>query len=314
MHGSMSVVVPAHNEGAVLGRLLTALLDGARPGSIRIVVVANGCTDDTADVARSFAAWGGGRDGAAGGAVRVIETPVANKHRAMRLADTEIDVFPRLYVDADVELGYTSAVALANALGEHGANPGEHPGENVLAVAPERRVPLAGCPWTVRWYYAVWEKLPTVRTGLFGRGVIGVSASGYQRLRALPELMGDDLAASLSFAPDERRIVPEAVAVVYPPRTCRDLIRRRVRTSTVTAQAGQREQLAKAGGEARTTRADLLGVLKQAPLTMAPRVAWFLCVTVVARRRARRMMAAGDYATWLRDESSRTAAQVGQTQ
>jgi hypothetical protein len=323
---TVSVVVPAHNEGAVLGRLLSGLLDGARPGSIEVVVVANGCTDDTADVARSFAAGEGAQGPAAGGTggavVRVIETSVANKYHAMRLADAEIDAFPRVYVDADVELGYTGVMSLAEVLCAKDENGSESGGErhgereeakNVLAAAPEREVPLDGCPWTVRWYYAVWERLPTVRSGLFGRGVIGVSEAGYQRLRVLPELMGDDLAASLSFTDAERRIVPDAVAIVHPPRTCRDLIRRRVRTATVTAQAGRRAELSKAGGEARTSRADLLGVLKEAPLTMAPRLAWFLCVTVVARRRARRMMAAGDYSTWLRDESSRAAAAAPST-
>jgi hypothetical protein len=152
-----------------------------------------------------------------------------------------------------------------------------------------------------------------VRTGLFGRGVIGVSAAGYERLAVLPELMGDDLAASLSFAPHERQIVAGAYATVYPPRTCRDLIRRRVRAATVTAQAGQRAELAAAGAESRTSRADVLGVLRAAPVAMGPKVVWFLCVTVMARRQSRRAVKAGDYTTWLRDESSREAAvPVGQ--
>ena len=38
---------------------------------------------------------------------------------------------------------------------------------------------------------------------------------------------------------------------------------------------------------------------------MAPRVAFFLSMAVLARLRARRAVARGDYSTWLRDESSR---------
>jgi len=286
----MSVVVPAHNEGRVLGRLLSGLLDGAGSAAFEILVVANGCTDDTAEVAASF-----------GPAVRVLVTPEANKHRAMRLADKNTDSFPRLYVDADVELSGRDAIALGERLAED---------EAVLAVAPERRLPTEGCPWTVRWYYDVWSKLPVVRTSLFGRGVIGVSEAGYARLATLPELMGDDLAASLSFEPGERAIVPGTHAVVHPPRTLGDLLRRRVRTVTVTAQAGQREELASAGAEARTSRGDLLAVLRAAPVGMAPRVAWFLAVTLLARRRARRAVKAEDFTTWLRDESSREAEPV----
>ena len=99
-----------------------------------------------------------------------------------------------------------------------------------------------------------------------------------------------------------------AFATVHPPRTCGDLLRRRVRAVTVTVQAGRREELAAAGAESRTTRGDLVAVLRTAPVAMAPKVAWFLAVTLVARRRARRAVAAGDFSTWLRDESSREAA------
>jgi hypothetical protein len=48
----------------------------------------------------------------------------------------------------------------------------------VLAAAPQRELALGGRPWPVRWYYDVWTRLPEVRRGLFGRGVIGVSVPG----------------------------------------------------------------------------------------------------------------------------------------
>src|SRR5206468_9477454 len=84
-----SVVIPAHNEAAVIGRLLTAILADAGPDEFEIVVVPNGCTDDTAAVASSFG-------------VRVVETEVASKVAALRLGDASVKSFPRIYVDADV--------------------------------------------------------------------------------------------------------------------------------------------------------------------------------------------------------------------
>ena len=280
-----SVIVPAFNEATALPRLLSRLLDGAEPGEFEILVVANGCSDDSAEVARSF-----------GPAVRVLETPVPNKHRAMRLADEAAGAhFPRLYVDADVELGCADARLLAAALRDG----------TLLAAVPERAIGTGDCPWTVRWYYELWLKLPVVRTGLFGRGVIGVSVAGYARLAAIPELMGDDLAASLAFKPAERTVVAGAFARIHPPRTLADLLRRRIRVHTVTAQAGARTELAEAGAAARTSRADIMALIRREPFRMAPRAAWFLYVTALARRRAGRAIAAGDYTTWLRDESSR---------
>ena len=50
--GTVSIVIPAHNEERVLPRLLAGLTDSARPGEFDVVVVANRCTDATADGAR----------------------------------------------------------------------------------------------------------------------------------------------------------------------------------------------------------------------------------------------------------------------
>jgi glycosyltransferase involved in cell wall biosynthesis len=285
---AVSVVVPAHNEAAVVGRLLSGLLAEAAPGEFEVLVVANGCTDGTEEVAATFAPR-----------VRVLSTPEPNKHRAMRLADESAECFPRLYVDADVELSTASVRALAEALAEPG----------VFAVGPERNSPMDGRPWTVRWYYEVWHQLPVVRAGLFGRGVVGISREAYQRIGELPEFMGDDLAASLAFPAQARRVVPGAVAVVHPPRTLRDLIRMRIRALVSTTQIAGGGELSDAAAEARTTRGDLTAVLRAGSVLDAPKVAWFVTVTLIVRFRARRTIAKRDYRTWLRDESSRLPAE-----
>lgn len=48
-----AVIIPAHNEQAVLGRTLAALTPQLGPGD-RVIVVADNCTDGTAEVAHSF--------------------------------------------------------------------------------------------------------------------------------------------------------------------------------------------------------------------------------------------------------------------
>jgi glycosyltransferase involved in cell wall biosynthesis len=49
-----SVIVPAYNEGAYLGRTLASLDGQDFPGPYEIIVVDNNSDDDTSDVARSF--------------------------------------------------------------------------------------------------------------------------------------------------------------------------------------------------------------------------------------------------------------------
>ncbi|WNI14405.1 glycosyltransferase [Actinacidiphila sp. ITFR-21] len=301
-----SIVIPAHNEERVIGRLLDALTsdycsesgDPAAGQPPDIVVVCNGCTDDTAKVA-------GVRPG-----VRVVEIPVPSKHVALRTGDEHARGFPRLYVDADVVLGAGDVTALTDALA--GA-----PG--LLAAAPERELPMTGCDWRVRAYYRVWTRLPAVREGLFGRGVIAVTEKGYDRLAALPPLMADDLAASLAFAPGERTVVAAARVVVRPPRTWADLVRRRIRAAVSTAQLEHRQARSAGVGEprpegapeqdaappsARTSTGDLRTLLRREP-GLLPSVAVFLAAAVTARRRAAKTIRDQDFGTWLRDESSR---------
>jgi glycosyltransferase involved in cell wall biosynthesis len=278
-----SIVIPAHNEARVIGRLLDALLADSGEDDTDIVVVCNGCTDDTARIAAGH-----------GPRVRVVEIPAPSKHAALRAGDEHALGFPRLYVDADVVLTSAGVRALTGPLADDACG--------VLATAPARRIPLGGCAWRVRAYYRVWQRLPAVREGLFGRGVIAVSEEGHARIAALPPLMADDLAASLAFDPRERLVVDAAEVVVRPPRTWRDLMRRRVRAAVSTTQVEQRQ--GPGGASARTGPADLGAMLRREP-ELLPCVAVFLAAALLARRRAARAVRAQDFDTWLRDDSSR---------
>lgn len=266
----------------MIRRLLGQLINDSYPGELDIIVVANGCTDDTAEVAASF-----------GPAVRVLSLPVACKHEALTAGDRAAEGFPRIYVDADVELRAGDVRELAAALGQPG----------VLAAAPRRELVMTGRPWQVRWYYDIWTLLPAVQRGLWARGVIAVNEAGHRRLVGLPQLQADDLVASLMFEPHETVLVPGARVVIHPPRTLSDLLRRRTRCVTGVAQI---ERVRDLDGSAERTRiSDLVAVIRRRP-GMLLRVGYFLSVAVFARLRASRALARGDYLTWLRDESSRT--------
>lgn len=281
-------MIPAHNEARVIGRLLDSLLadtseDDSSKVETDIVVVCNGCTDDTARIAA-----------ARGPRVRVVEIPVPSKHTALRTGDDHARGFPRVYVDADVVIAGADIRALTAPLNDDTSG--------VLATAPERQIPLDACAWRVRAYYRVWQRLPAVRAGLFGRGVIAVSKAGHARIAELPPLMADDLAASLAFGPEERLVVDSARVVVHPPRTWPDLIKRRIRAAVSTAQVERHQSPEEAS--ARTSTADLKALLRGEP-KLFPAVMVFVAAAVVARRGAKKAIRAQDFGTWLRDESSR---------
>lgn len=277
----VSVVVPAHNEAPVIGRLLGQLAASAGPDELEVLVIANGCTDDTAKAAASF-----------GPVVRVLSILSASKREALAVGNREARGFPRIYVDADVELRTEDVRALVKAL--------QRPG--VLAAAPDLVLDMAGTSWPVRWYYDVWIRLPEVRRGLFGRGVVAVSQTGYARIAELPPVLADDLAASLAFSPSERVIAADARVTVHPPLTFTDLMRVRTRAATGVTQVERTEGAPES--TARTRPADLLVIARNEP-RMTPKVALFLAVALLARLRSNHAVRRGDYATWHRDESSR---------
>ena len=277
----ITVIIPAHDEARVMGRLLRALVSAARPADLEIIVVANGCTDDTAEVAAQF-----------GSLVRVLAIPIASKYAALKVGDDAARSFPRIYVDADVELRTSDVFALAEAL----SCPG------ILAAAPQRKLALEGRPLLVRWQYEIWERLPEYRNGLFGRGVVAVNEAGHARIADLPPVMADDLAASLMFAPHERAIVPSARVVIHTPRTFADVLRHRVRAAVGVAQIARTSRAPRP--TARTRPSDLAAITRREP-QMTPHIVLFLAVALLARFRAKRAVARGDFSTWLRDESSR---------
>ncbi|MDG4828827.1 glycosyltransferase [Solwaraspora sp. WMMD1047] len=273
----ISVVIAAHNEAAVLPRCLHGLLDRAEPGEFEVVVVANGCTDATAEIARSFPG------------VRVLELAAAGKPAALNAGDRAVAAFPRIYLDADIVLTAPAARALAAALVEGGS----------LAVAPRRLLDTTGRPLLVRAYYAVNGRLPAFRDALFGRGAIALGAAGRARFAEFPDQLADDLFLDSLFRAGEKREVPAVATVVATPHRTRDLLRRlgRVRAGNAALRG--------TGGQVRRSRPAswLFDVVLPRPWLL-PAGACYLALTVAAGWAARRPATRSG---WGRDESSRLA-------
>jgi len=181
-------------------------LTGSLPGELDVIVVANGCTDRTAEIAREAG-------------VRVVETSTPGKANALRLGDAECASFPRIYVDADIELENSSVRTLVAALN----------GSEALAAAPVPTWDLVGASGPLRRVHDVHELLIAPRRALAGVGVYALTEAGHSRVFPMPNVVSDDSLVHRKFAVSERLIVADAKVIVRPPRTLRAYLHRRIR-------------------------------------------------------------------------------------
>lgn len=278
-----SVVIAAHNEESVIGRCLADLSAQRGADDLDITVVANGCVDGTAGIARSHG-------------VRVIETEVPGKARALNLADDVAVGYPRIYLDADIRLAPSMVSNLTAALAAH---------PQACAAVPDRRMEDAGRPVAVRWYTTISARLPAFRDGLFGRGVIALSEAGRSRFDAFPELIADDLFLDSVYRPDEKLLVATEVVTIETPHTTRDLLRRlvRVRRGNAELRSADVDSLSPVTVRRSSRSAWLTDVVLPHP-RLAPAGVVYAALTLTAAVLARwgRSSAPG----WGRDESTRT--------
>jgi glycosyltransferase involved in cell wall biosynthesis len=272
-----SVVIPAHNEEAVIQRTLAPLAALAAAGTVDVVVAANGCTDDT--VARARRVPG----------VRVLDLAEASKVAALNAADAATDQFPRIYLDADVVATPESVVAVLDALA---AGP-------ELAARPPFVYDVDGARSLVRAYYRARLRLPANTTALWGAGCYAMSRAGRSRFGQFPGLVADDYFVDTLFDPHEKRVVDVEPVVVRTPRTSRALGRVLRRTYGGNAEL---HRFARAGGH----RAPVASGNLRALLRSVRSPAGLGDATVYAAFSLAGRSPAGGRATWHRDESSRS--------
>lgn len=276
-----SVVIPAHNESTVVDGCLEGLCRQQVIERAEVVVVANGCSDDTAAVARRW------QDRIPG--LKVVETDIPSKANALNLGDASVTAFPRVFLDADIVLSPGALDHLVEALS----------GPQARVASPHIVFDKTGADAVVRSWYHAFERLPYVRHGLIGLGVYAVSAAGRARFGAFPDLTADDLFVQRLFAAHER-LQTEGEFRVVTPRAWQDLLK--VRTRAAQGSRELADQPPVEGMDSEETTGSTIKALARLALTergAAMPAAVYVAMTVAARALARRK------GEWKRDESSR---------
>ena len=185
---ALSVIIPASNEAGYIGACLTALL-ASGPIGAEVIVVANGCRDNTAAVAAGFA----DRAIAAGWRLTVIELPDGSKPRALNAGDAAANGTMLAYLDADVQVSPALMAQLITALQP----------ETPTYATGTARIPRAKSGVT-RAYARFWQRLPFAKSNAPGYGLFAVNAAGRALWGEFPAIISDDTFVRLQFTPDQR--------------------------------------------------------------------------------------------------------------
>jgi glycosyltransferase involved in cell wall biosynthesis len=268
-----AVIVPAYNEQAVIKRTLAPLSKAAVDGLIELIVVCNGCRDDTAEVARSVPG------------VRVVELEQGSKPAALNAGDEAATLWPRLYLDADIQISAGAVLAVLDRLAQG----------DVLAARPESRYDFDGASALVRSYYRARQRIPQNKLAMWGAGAYGLSAKGHQRFGAFPMITGDDLYVDAQFDADEKAVVATEPLVVQTPTDVKSLLailRRSYRGTTELAADRQ-------GSTGLDTAAAVVRAIRGPRSTVDAAV--YIGMALAKR------WTVGQAHVWERDESSRSS-------
>ena len=189
----LSVLIPASNEEGYIGACLAALF-ASRGVSGQAIVIANGCRDRTAEVARAALPDAVAR----GWDLVVIDRAQGSKPAALNAGDSAAVHPVRVYLDADVIVSPGLMASLSRSL-------------SVQAPRYASGTPRIPQPRSVvsRAYARFWQGLPFNQTIAPGYGLFAVNAAGRARWGEFPAIISDDTYVRLQFLPDERVQVPD---------------------------------------------------------------------------------------------------------
>jgi glycosyltransferase involved in cell wall biosynthesis len=191
----ISVIIPANNEEGYIGHCLDLLLQSEPPakGPMQMVVVANGCSDNTVTEARARATAFSEK----GWQLDVLDLAEGGKVKALN-ASEEVIIYPlRVYIDADIHVTPPLISQLAEVL--------DRPEPAYAGGRPRIRKARS---FVSEHYARFWEKLPFMASGVPGCGVFGVNAAGRARWDDFPQVIADDTFVRYNFAPGEMHGVP----------------------------------------------------------------------------------------------------------
>ncbi|RBP52951.1 glycosyltransferase [Arenicella xantha] len=205
-----TVIIAACNEASIIRDTLSALIEGCENRDYQILVICNGCSDDTEKIIQQDFAD-----------VICVSLEQASKSLAIRFAESLSPGFPRLYLDADIILATADAKALFDAGTKQ---------EAPALIVPSSTIITQQSQMAVKRFYKVWYNTPFVQQLGYGAGAYLLNQAGRKRFNEWPRLIADDGFVRSQFNTSEIHILHSLKVIVKAPLTTSILIKVKARS------------------------------------------------------------------------------------
>lgn len=205
-----TIIIAAYNEASIIRATIRSLVENTELNHYQILVICNGCSDNTEDIIRNEFHT-----------VFCYSIPQASKSLAIRYAESLAPGFPRLYLDADIELNAGDAIALIDFAKKQSA---------AALIVPASKLDTEQSQNTVKRFYRVWYDTPYVQQLGFGAGAYLLNQLGRDRFTDWPELIADDGFIRSQFLKHEIHVLEQYKVKVKAPKDIFSLIKVKARS------------------------------------------------------------------------------------
>lgn len=275
-----SIIIPAHNEAAVIERCLDSLIE--QKNISQIIVACNGCTDNTADIVKQ-------NYGHLSNLICLdIEKP--SKTNALNEAEKYIVDFPVFYIDADTKLSDNAISVISQKMQE----------QHIHLSAPTPIINTEHSSWLVKQYYKIWQSLPYIKAGVIATCSFVVSQKGRQRFENFPDVINDDGYIRCQFKANEISNIDGSEIYIQAPKDIFSLIKIKTRARLGNMQLNRLNLCTYPAEKAYASSMKSKLFSKDFIATIV-----YYSIAIVIRFRAARQYSKINQYTWEKDNSSR---------
>ncbi len=279
----VSVIIPAYNEEALILKTLTGLFDDDSLMNIELLVVCNGCKDQTYFKTLSFIKENSLLLKQKNIVLLVLETSKASKTNALNIGISNSHSSIKILMDADIQICGEDLNILV----------GELHSQNLKAISPRVKFSFENSNFWVKQYYRVASRsFYNINNRL--SNVIALSADGIKRISPLPDIIADDEYIRRQFSPNEIAVSQRCTFIFTCTKNLVNLLQilTRVERGNVQLNSCYRN----------TSITNSKKGYYEPPLLCFPT---FFLIKLIVKIRARFQFSQGKINQWERDESNR---------